>query len=309
MLLAIDVGNTNIVAGIFDGEELTANFRMSTDKTKTSDEIGMLLLQLMSHEGIDKSAVSDVIISSVVPPVMHSLTNACRRYIGKIPLIVGQDIVPAISVRIDNPKEVGADRLVNAVAAKAKYGAPLIVVDFGTATTFCAINSVGDYVGGVISSGIKISMDALFEKAAKLPRIEIVKPASVIGSNTVASMQSGAVWGYVGQVEYIVKRVKEELKTMDNGQWIMDNSGRALEESPQESPVGLADTPFIKGGIKAQTQGAPGASRPTSEGVKVVATGGLAAMIAECTDGIDFVDRLLTLEGLRIIYENRGESL
>jgi len=295
MLLAIDVGNTNIVAGIFDGEELTASFRMSTDKTKTSDEIGMLLLQLMSHEGIDKSAVSDVIISSVVPPVMHSLTNACRRYIGKVPLIVGQDILPAISVRIDNPKEVGADRLVNAVAAKAKYGAPLIVVDFGTATTFCAINLDGDYVGGVISSGIKISMDALFEKAAKLPRIEIVKPASVIGSNTVASMQSGAVWGYVGQVEYIVKRIKEELKTMDN-------SGRALEE---QSSVACGDSSFQKEPLKAQTQGAPGASRPTSEGVKVVATGGLAAMIAECTDGIDFVDRLLTLEGLQKIYRER----
>jgi len=276
MLLAIDVGNTNIVAGIFDGEKLTASFRMSTDKTKTSDEIGMLLLQLMSHEGIEKSAISDVIISSVVPPVMHSLTNACRRYIGREPMIVGQDISPNIRVLIDNPKEVGADRLVNAVAAVAKYGAPLIVVDFGTATTFCAVNLDGDYVGGVISTGIKISMDALFEKAAKLPRIEIVEPAKVIGTNTVASMQSGAVWGYVGQVEYIVRRMKEEL-----GAFAQCRNNNA-------------ECRNVKTGC---------------DGIKVVATGGLAALIAKCTDSIDCVDRLLTLEGLRMIYEGREKVL
>ena len=253
MLFAIDVGNTNIVMGIFQGDKLIANFRMATDKTKTSDEIGLLLMQFLSLENIDKSNIEDIIISSVVPPIMYSLTNACRRYIGREALIVGQDVLPAINVKYDNPKEVGADRIVNAVAARAKYGAPLVIVDFGTATTFCAINKSGDYVGGVIASGIKISMDALFEKAAKLPRIEIVKPDKVIGSNTVASMQSGAVYGYVGQVEYIVSRIKEELDERD---------------------------------------------------CKVVATGGLAAMIAQHTDSIDFVDRLLTLDGLRLIYKN-----
>jgi len=251
MILAIDVGNTNIVAGFFDGNKLVANFRMATDKQKSSDEIGMLISQFMAHEEINKSKISDIIISSVVPPVMYSLSNACRRYVGREPLIVGQDVIPAISVKYDNPAEVGADRIVNAVAAKAKYGSPLVIVDFGTATTFCAIDKNGDYLGGVITSGIKISMDALFEKAAKLPRIEIIKPDKVIGTNTVASMQSGAVYGYVGQVEYIVTRIREEI-------------------------------------------GAPDC--------KVIATGGLAALIAEHTDSIDYVDRLLTLEGLRMIY-------
>ena len=253
MLLAIDVGNTNIVAGIFQDDKLVASFRMATDKQKSSDEIGLFMTQLLSLEGIDKSNIEDIIISSVVPPVMYSLTNACRRYIGREPLIVGQDILPDINIKYDNPKEVGADRIVNAVAARAKYGSPLVIVDFGTATTFCAIDRNGDYLGGVIASGIKISMDALFEKAAKLPRIEIVKPNKVIGSNTVESMQSGAVYGYVGQVEYIVGRIKEEL-------------------------------------------GAPDC--------KVIATGGLAALIAEHADSIDFVDRLLTLEGLRMIYSD-----
>jgi len=254
MLLTIDVGNTNIVAGFFLDDKLAASFRMATDKQKSSDEIGLMLLQFMSHEGIVKLQISDIIISSVVPPIMHSLSNACRRYLGRNPLIVGQDVLPSISVKLDNPKEVGADRLVNAVAAKAKYGAPLIVVDFGTATTFCAINKDGDYVGGVIATGIKISMDALFEKAAKLPRVEIIKPKKVIGTNTVSSMQSGAVYGYVGQVEYIVTRIREELN---------------------------------------------------AENCKVVATGGLAALIAEHTRSIDFVDGLLTLDGLRMIYEGR----
>jgi type III pantothenate kinase len=251
VLLTIDVGNTNIVAGIFAGDKLLANFRMATDKTKTSDEIGMTVSQLLSFKGIDKTQIEDIIISSVVPPVMHTLGNACRRYVGKKPLIVGQDIKPNINIKYDNPNEVGADRIVNAVAARAKYGAPLIIVDFGTATTFCAVDKNGDYAGGVIATGIKISMDALFEKAAKLPRIEIVPPPSVIGKNTVASMQSGAVYGYVGQVEYMVKRIKEELNASE---------------------------------------------------AQVVATGGLAALIAEHTESIDFVDRLLTLDGLRIIY-------
>jgi len=261
MLLAIDVGNTNIVAGIFSEEappktsELIASFRMSTDKTKTSDEIGMMMLQFLSLEGIQKSQINDIIISSVVPPLMHTLGNSCRRYIGKEPYIVGQDVMPAINIKYDNPKEVGADRIVNAVAARAKYGAPLIVVDFGTATTFCAIDKNGDYIGGIISAGIKISMDALFEKAAKLPRIEIVKPSTVIGTNTVSSMQSGAVYGYVGQVEYIVARIKEELNEPD---------------------------------------------------CKVVATGGLASLIAQHTETIDIVDRMLTLDGLNIISTSRS---
>jgi len=254
MILTIDVGNTNTVAGFFDNGKLAASFRIATDKQKSSDEIGLLILQFMSHDGIKKSQISDIIISSVVPPIMHSLVNACSRYLGRKPIVIGKDISPAIDVKLDNPREVGADRLVNAVAAKVKYGAPLIIVDFGTATTFCAIDKSGDYVGGVIATGIKISMDALFEKAAKLPRVEIVKPKKVIGTNTVASMQSGAVYGYVGQVEYIVARIREELNAAD---------------------------------------------------CKVVATGGLATLIAEHTDSIDFVDGLLTLDGLRMIYEGK----
>ncbi len=215
MILAIDVGNTQIVIALFEGDELKNNWRISTDKNKSSDEIGMVIMQLLSFGGIDKANIEDVIISSVVPPVMHSLTNAIKRYIGCTPLVVGAGIKTGLNIRIDNPREIGADRIVNAVAAIHKYGTPLIVVDFGTANTYCAINSEGEYLGGTITAGIKISMDALFERAAKLPKVEIVKPSGVIGKNTVSAMQAGAIYGQAGQVDRIVREMKKELDAPD----------------------------------------------------------------------------------------------
>ncbi len=215
MILAIDVGNTQIVVALFDGDSLKKSWRISTDKNKSSDELGMVMMQMLSFSGIDKADIEDVIISSVVPPVMHSLTNAVKRYIGCTPLVVGAGVKTGLNIRYDNPREVGADRIVNAVAAIHKYGAPVIIVDFGTANTYCAVNRDGEYLGGIITAGVKISMDALFERAAKLPKVEIVKPNGIIGKNTVSAMQAGAIYGQAGQVDRIVAEIKKELCTPD----------------------------------------------------------------------------------------------
>ena len=251
MVLAIDVGNTQIVVALFDGDELKKNWRMSTDKNKSSDEISLLLVQMLGLSGISCEQIEDVIISSVVPPIMHALTNAAKRYLGCDPLVVGAGVKTGLNIRYDNPREVGADRVVNAVAAIHKYGSPLIIVDFGTANTYCAIGKDGSYLGGIITAGIKISMDALFEKAAKLPKVEIVKPSSVIGKNTVSAMQAGAIYGQAGQVDRIVEEMKRELDTPD---------------------------------------------------CKVVATGGFAGLISEESKIINIVDKTLTLDGLKLIY-------
>ncbi|NLY42751.1 MAG: type III pantothenate kinase [Clostridiaceae bacterium] len=252
MILVVDVGNTNIVLGIYKDKELLVYWRMATQLERTADEIGMMFMLFFNSANINVSDIEGVIISSVVPPIMYSLEHAIRKYIHKEPLIVGPGIKTGINIKYDNPREVGADRIVNAVAGYELYGGPLIIVDFGTATTFCAINKKGEYMGGVICPGIKISVDALFNKAAKLPRIDLVKPERVIGKNTINSMQSGAIYGYVGQVDYIVNRMKEEM-----------------------------------GGGK----------------IKVIATGGLARLIASESSTIDEINSRLTLEGLRIIYE------
>ncbi|MBR5155503.1 MAG: type III pantothenate kinase [Clostridia bacterium] len=215
MILAIDVGNTQIVVALFDGDELKNSWRISTDKNKSSDELGMVMMQMLQFSSISKEDIEDVIISSVVPPVMHSLTNAIKRYIGCAPLVVGAGIKTGLNIRYDNPREVGADRIVNAVGAIHKYGTPVVIVDFGTANTYCAINKEGEYLGGIITAGVKISMDALFERAAKLPKVEIVKPSGVIGKNTVSAMQAGAIYGQAGQVDRIVKEIKKELDAPD----------------------------------------------------------------------------------------------
>lgn len=211
MVLAIDVGNTNIVVALYKDNALCGNWRMSTDKHRTADELGMFFVQFLSNGGVKPNDINDVIISSVVPPIMHSLCNAIKKYFSLEPIIIESGADAGIKICYDNPKEVGADRIVNAVGALKKYGAPLIIVDFGTATTFCAINGRGEYLGGVITAGISISMDALFERAAKLPKIELVMPEKIIGRNTVASMQSGAFFGQIGQVDYIVNKIKEEM--------------------------------------------------------------------------------------------------
>jgi len=240
-----------MVLGVYQGEKLLTHWRISSDRQKTSDEFGMLIRSLFDYQGLDMRAIKAVVISSVVPPLNPVLEEMSRRYFQVQPLEVGPGVKTGIALKYENPREVGADRVVNAVAAYERYGGPVIVVDFGTATTFCAISRHGEYLGGAIAPGIGISSEALFQRAAKLPRIELVKPKSVIGRNTVASMQAGIVYGFIGQVDGIVERMKAELG-------------------------------------------------PDS---KVVATGGFAELIAAESRTIDVVDQLLTLEGLRFIYE------
>lgn len=257
MLLVIDVGNTNVVLGVYRGKELVDFWRIGTDKEKTSDEYSVLIDQLFSYKGLDKRKVKDVIISSVVPDIMHSLENTVIKLFGINPLVVGPGVKTGMNVKYDNPRQVGADRIVNAVAAYEKYNGPLIVIDFGTATTFCAISSKGEYLGGTIAPGIKISSEALFQRASKLPRVELIKPGKTICKNTVNSMQSGIIYGYVGLVEQIVKKMRREFK---------------------------------------------------SNGVKVIATGGLATLIDSETECIDKIDKFLTLDGLQIIFQRNEEE-
>lgn len=251
MLLVVDVGNTNIVLGIYRGKELICHWRISTDRERTSDEYGVLIYNLFQHTKMDMKQISAVIISSVVPPLIVPLQRMCTRYFGGEPLVVGPGIKTGIRINYENPREVGADRIVNAIGAFEKYGGPLVIVDFGTATTFCAIADNGDYMGGAIAPGIGISTEALFQRAAKLPRIELVMPKTAICRNTVASMQAGIIFGFVGQVDEVVRRMKQEL----------------------------------------------------GETAKVVATGGLANLIAQESSTIDVVEPFITLEGLRIVYE------
>ena len=251
MLLVFDVGNTNMVIGAYEGKTLIKNWRICTDIHKTSDEYGMLINNLLAYDKIDLKSIDDVIISSVVPNVMHALENFCIKYCEKKPMIVGPGIKTGLNIKYDNPKQVGADRIVNAVGGIEKYGSPLIIVDFGTATTFCAISEKTEYLGGTICPGLKISSEALFNGAAKLPRVELNKPGKTICKSTVEAMQAGIIYGYVGQVEKIISMMKKELG---------------------------------------------------SEDVKVIATGGLSSLIHSETDSIDYIDKFLTLEGLRLIH-------
>ncbi|NOU98299.1 type III pantothenate kinase [Paenibacillus sp. LMG 31456] len=211
MILVVDVGNTNIVLGIYKGKQLQHNWRLSTNRSATADEYGMTMYNLFRHAGISLDQVEGVIISSVVPPLMFVLEQLCVKYLKKVPLIVGPGIKTGLNIRYENPREVGADRIVNAVAALEEYGPPCIVVDFGTATTFDYIDEAGQYIGGAVAPGIGISTEALYQRAAKLPRIELVKPKSVVGRNTVASMQAGIIYGFAGQVDGIVDRICEEF--------------------------------------------------------------------------------------------------
>ena len=251
MLLVIDVGNTNMVLGVYKDTELLDHWRISTDRQRTTDEYGVLIRELFYLNDFRADDINAIIISSVVPPVVPTLERMCQRYFGLSPLLIGPGVKTGMDIRYDNPREVGADRIVNAVAAYEKYGGPVIIVDFGTATTFCAVDAKGVYLGGSICPGIGISTVALVQRTAKLPRIELKRTDSVICRNTIESMQAGVFYGFVGQVEGIVSRMRREL----------DMSAR------------------------------------------VVATGGLAVVIAPATKAIDVVEPMLTLEGLRIIYE------
>lgn len=255
MLLVIDIGNTNIVLGVYQGERLESEWRVATDKAKTPDEYGILVRNLFALSGRGFADIHAIIISSVVPTMTGIMERLARQFFNLKPYVVGPGIRTGMVIQYDNPREVGADRIVNAVAGYEKYRTALIIVDFGTATTFDYVNRRGEYCGGAIAPGLAISMEALFQKASKLPRVEVTKPPQVIARNTVNSMQSGIVFGYVGLVDGIVTRMKGEAK----------------------------DNP------------------------KVIATGGLAALIAPETRTIDAVEEYLTLEGLRILYERNRE--
>ena len=255
MILVFDVGNTNMVIGVYQEDKILTHWRIRTDTLRTCDEYGMMIKALFDYQQIEMKKVKAVVVSSVVPSLMLELEGLSHKYFSCRPLVIGPGIKTGLAIKYENPREVGADRVVNAVAAYHKYGGPLIIVDFGTATTFCVVNEQGEYLGGAIAPGIAVASEALVAKAAKLPRVELIKPRSLIGRNTVASMQAGIIYGFVGQVEGIISRMKKEI----------------------EGPC------------------------------KVVATGGLARVIAQETDAIEIVDDFLTLEGLRLIYEiNRG---
>ncbi|MCC3145840.1 type III pantothenate kinase [Halanaerobium sp. Z-7514] len=211
MILTMDIGNTNTVLGLYEGDELTTHWRISTNRSKTPDEYGILFRNLFESENIKSDSVNSIIISSVVPPILRILKKTSYRYFGLNPLVIGPGVKTGMNIKTDNPKEVGADRIVNAVAASQLYSGPLIIVDFGTATTFCAVSAKGEYLGGAIAPGIGISTEALFNQSAKLPRIELIEPGNAIAKNTVDGMKSGIVYGFVGQVEYLVDKFKAEL--------------------------------------------------------------------------------------------------
>lgn len=211
MLLTIDAGNTNITCGVFDGDELAATFRLTTKMPRTSDEYGMILGNLLEQNEIQTADISDAIICSVVPNIMHSLEGALIKYLHITPIIVEAGIKTGIRIVTPNPQQIGADRIVDAVGAYEIYGGPVLVIDFGTATTYDFVDENGAFLGGITAPGIRISARALWEDAAKLPEIEIKKPASVLGKDTITSMQSGLVYGQIGQTEYIIRRVKEEV--------------------------------------------------------------------------------------------------
>lgn len=237
MLLTVDVGNTNITLGLFDGDKVFATFRINTQMLRTSDEYGSQIAEMIARKGIDTKSITDVIISSVVPKVMYSLKSGIIKYFGIDPMIVGIGTKTGIKINRTDPREVGSDRIVDAVAAYELYGGPCIVVDFGTATTYDLIGEKGTFEAGVTSPGIKICAKALWNETAKLPEVEIKKPESILGKDTISSMQAGIVYGYIGQTEYIIDCMKKEsgldhLKVIATG-----GMGRIIYENTQSIDV------------------------------------------------------------------------
>ncbi|WP_306985958.1 type III pantothenate kinase [Alkalicoccobacillus murimartini] len=253
MILVMDVGNSTIVIGVYQDDECIRSWRIATDRQKTSDEYAVLIQSMFAGEKIAFSNIKGIIISSVVPPIMHTLEQMCRMYLGQKALVIGPGVKTGLNILYENPREVGSDRIANAVGALTHYGSPVIIVDFGTATTYCYINEKEQYVGGAIAPGMAVATEALYLKASKLPKIELAKPKQVLGKNTIHAMQAGTFYGYIGQVEGIISRIQKEAK-------------------PSKKPI-------------------------------VVATGGLASLLAPETQVIDVVDPFLTLKGLKAIYE------
>lgn len=252
MILTMDIGNTNIKTAVFAGDALVKYWRISTNRSMTSDELGILLCNLFAHDGLDTHDVKGIIMSSVVPTINFTVEHMCRNYFDMEPMQVVPGIKTGINIKYESPRELGSDRIANAVAAYTLYGGPCIFIDFGTATTFGVVSRKGEFLGGAICPGMKLAAEALVSGAAKLPRVELIKPESVIGKTTITNMQAGLVYGYVGQVNYLVQKIKAELNDAS---------------------------------------------------VHVVATGGLAVLIASESRAIDTLDGLLTLKGLRMIYE------
>lgn len=252
MLLAIDLGNTNIKYGVFDGEKLVASFRVSSRISRTADEYGSVLVGLLADRDIKKSDITGIIFSSVIPALNYTVCHMCEFFFGITPLVVGPGVKTGLNVKADNPREVGSDIIVNSVSAYKKYGGPIIVIDFGTATTFDVITEKGELLGVVIAPGIKTSLEGLSTKTAQLPMVELESPKSVIGKNTVHCMQAGIIFGFAGLVDNIINKIKSEL--------------------------GLSE-------------------------INVVATGGLGEIIAKEVKSINKVDRTLTLDGLKTIYQ------
>ena len=211
MILTLDIGNTNIKTALFEGMEMRQYWRISTNRARSSDEYGIILMDLLNHNDIPASAVDGIIMSSVVPQINFTIEHMCRNYFGHEPMKIEPGVKTGINIKYENPREVGSDRIANAVAAYELYGGPCITIDFGTATTFGAISERGEFLGGAICPGLKLAAEALTERAAKLPRFELAKPETVIGRNTITNMQSGIVYGYIGQVNYLVERMKREL--------------------------------------------------------------------------------------------------
>ena len=258
MILVVDVENTNITYGVFDVDELVSTFRMMSKTPRTSDEYGIMIREMLKKNDIDRQTIEGICVASVVPNIMHSLLGGLSKYVNESILSVGAGIKTGIKIITEAPKEIGPDRIVDAVGAYVKYGGPMLVIDFGTATTYDYITDKGEFAAGITAPGLRISAKALWEDTAKLPEIEIKKPKSIMAQETISSMQAGLVYGQIGQTEYIINQVKKE-------------SGR--------------------------------------DDLKVVATGGLGRIIADETDMIQVYDPMLTLEGLRFIYDkNRKRS-
>lgn len=247
MILALDVGNTHLVAGVFRGKELVVSWRVATDPRKTEDEYGIILLNLLATGNLRADQMEAVVAASVVPPLLPVLEKLARKYFRQEPLILGPGIRTGMDIKYENPREVGADRIANAVAAYSRYGGPVIVVDFGTATTFCAISAAGEYLGGAIAPGIASATEALFRYAARLPRIELLTPPRVIGRNTVASMQAGIIFGFAGQVDAIVQRMRKELPGVKK---VVATGGLADQIAMESKTIDTVDNMLVLEGLR-----------------------------------------------------------